>query len=102
MLSVMLNVKRLNIKMLSIVMLNVNIINIKMLSVVMLNVNMLSVTEPDTMLIILQLFLLSTDRSTRHVYMVPKKCVEWHSPYDTKATFYKQIVIKAKILGKHS
>jgi hypothetical protein len=102
MLSVMLSVNRLNIKMLSIVMLNVNMLNIMMLTVVMLNVNMLRVMAPHTILIILHLFLLSTDRSTRHVYMVPKKCVEWHSPYDTKATFYKQIFIKAKILGKHS
>jgi hypothetical protein len=92
----------LDIMMPTLVMLNVNMLSIMMLTVVMMNVNMLSVMAPDTLLIILQLFLLSTDRSTRHVYMVPKKCVEWHSPYDTKATFYKQIVIKAKILGKHS
>ena len=34
--------------------------------------------------------------------MVPKQCVEWQSPYDTRAAFYKQIIIKASVLGENS
>jgi hypothetical protein len=39
------------------------------------------------------------DRSGRHVYTVPKKCVEWQSPYSTKAAFYQNIHIKAVVNG---
>ena len=34
--------------------------------------------------------------------MVPRQCVEWQSPYDTRAAFYKQIIIKASVLGENS
>ena len=37
------------------------------------------------------------DRPSKHVYLVPKRCVEWKSSYPTTRVFYKTLMFTLKM-----
>ena len=44
-----------------------------------------------------QNYLLNLDRTSKHVYLVPKRCVEWRSMFHTNRVYYKTLTLTLKL-----